>query len=87
MTPKSYLSFLNSYKQVYSERHTHIKALADRMNNGLQKLNEASEAVQQLSIELAQKEKELAIANEKAENVLKQVCLLPQFLYVFLSFL
>lgn len=73
VTPKSYLSFLNSYKQVYAERHAHISALAERMNTGLQKLNEASETVQELSKELAVKEKELAVANEKAELVLKDV--------------
>ena len=58
---------------MYKERHDFLKALADRMNNGLQKLNEASEVVQQLSLELAQKDKDLAVANTKAEEVLKEV--------------
>lgn len=81
VTPKSYLSFLNSYKQVYAERHAHISALAERMNTGLQKLNEASETVQELSKELAVKEKELAVANEKAESVLKEVRCAPEPTY------
>ena len=69
VTPKSYLSFINGYKTIYSSKREQIGELARRMNTGLAKLVEASESVAQLSKELAVKEKELALASEKAEKV------------------
>ena len=43
------------------------------MNTGLEKLIEAGESVSELKRELAVKEQELAVANDKAEKVLKEV--------------
>ena len=34
VTPKSYLSFLDGYKQIYEEKHTLLADLARRMNTG-----------------------------------------------------
>lgn len=73
MTPKSYLSFLSGFKTIYKEKHSFIEGLALRMDGGLQKLVEAQESVAEMSIELAAKEKELAIANKEAEAVLVEV--------------
>ncbi|KAK2535705.1 hypothetical protein Q9233_003631 [Columba guinea] len=73
VTPKSYLSFVNGYKEVYAENLESINEQADRMKVGLSKLMEASESVAQLSQELAVKEKELAVASVKADKVLAEV--------------
>lgn len=73
VTPKSYLSFISSYKTVYKEKKVQIGELAERMNTGLDKLVEASESIAQLSKDLVVKEKELAIASEKAGKVLTEV--------------
>lgn len=34
VTPKSYLSFLNGYKEIYKEKYDGLKELAMRMNSG-----------------------------------------------------
>ncbi|XP_052816057.1 dynein axonemal heavy chain 5-like isoform X6 [Mya arenaria] len=73
VTPKSYLSFINGYKTIYTDKRNEIGDLANRMNTGLKKLIEASEAVAELEKELAVKEKELAVASKKADEVLKEV--------------
>ncbi|KAF2988285.1 hypothetical protein EK904_001939 [Melospiza melodia maxima] len=73
VTPKSYLSFINGYKEVYTEKLNSINEQAERMQTGLSKLMEASESVAQLSKDLAIKEKELAVTSAKADKVLEEV--------------
>ncbi|XP_077760288.1 dynein axonemal heavy chain 8 isoform X1 [Canis aureus] len=78
VTPKSYLSFINGYKNIYTEKVKHINEQAERMNIGLDKLMEASESVAKLSQDLAIKEKELAVASIKADEVLAEVTVSAQ---------
>ncbi|KAF7256141.1 hypothetical protein EG68_07439, partial [Paragonimus skrjabini miyazakii] len=73
VTPKSYLSFISGYMEVYNTKRKEIGILAERMNTGLKKLVEAAESVNELSKQLVEKEKELAVANKKSEEVLSQV--------------
>ncbi|GAB1300831.1 Dynein axonemal heavy chain 8 [Apodemus speciosus] len=78
VTPKSYLSFINGYKNIYTEKVKYINEQAERMNIGLDKLMEASESVAKLSQDLAVKEKELAVASVKADEVLAEVTVSAQ---------
>ena len=63
------MSFINGYETIYSEKRGEIGELATRMQTGLDKLIEASESVTLLSKELVVKEKDLAIASAKADEV------------------
>ncbi|XP_075719889.1 dynein axonemal heavy chain 8 [Rhinoderma darwinii] len=78
VTPKSYLSFINSYKNVYAGKCKYINEQAERMNSGLSKLMEAGESIGKLSQELAVKEKDLALASMKADKVLAEVTVTAQ---------
>uniref|UniRef100_A0A7N8XJ83 Dynein, axonemal, heavy chain 5 like n=1 Tax=Mastacembelus armatus TaxID=205130 RepID=A0A7N8XJ83_9TELE len=73
VTPKSYLSFIDSFKIIYAEKVAHVGMLAERMKTGLCKLMEAEQSVSQLSEELLVKEQELAVASQKADEVLQEV--------------
>ena len=64
------MSFLNGYKSIYAAKYGEINNLASRMNVGLEKLVEAGESVAELKKELAVKEQELEVANEKADKVI-----------------
>ena len=69
MTPKSYLSFIDGYKNIYGLKQGEIGELAGRMKTGLDQLIEATESVAQLSKELVVKEKDLTVASAKADKV------------------
>ena len=73
VTPKSFLSFIKSYKEVYTSQEEEIGEQSTRMNLGLKKLDDASQAVELLKQELAEMEKGLQIANQKADKVLTEV--------------
>ncbi|CAB0004296.1 unnamed protein product [Nesidiocoris tenuis] len=68
VTPKSFLSFLEGYKTIYSQRNNEIKKMRVQMTTGLNKLAEAAESVVRLKAELIEGEKDIAIANAKAEE-------------------
>uniref|UniRef100_A0A8C5X2W6 Dynein axonemal heavy chain 5 n=1 Tax=Malurus cyaneus samueli TaxID=2593467 RepID=A0A8C5X2W6_9PASS len=78
VTPKSYLSFIGGYKAIYKEKFASVESLSERMRTGLSKLMEAEVSVNQLSKELVMKEKDLAVASKKADEVLLEVTMKAQ---------
>lgn len=55
VTPKTLLSFLESFKSLYKEKYDNIQVQADRMEKGLLKLVEAAESIEVLKLELIEK--------------------------------
>eukprot|EP00698_Gefionella_okellyi_P008566 TRINITY_DN2129_c0_g2_i1.p1 TRINITY_DN2129_c0_g2~~TRINITY_DN2129_c0_g2_i1.p1 ORF type:complete len:4490 (+),score=1324.74 TRINITY_DN2129_c0_g2_i1:457-13926(+) len=73
VTPKSYLSFIESFKNIYTKKRLAVKELADRVNTGLTKLLEASGDVAKMKVELTKKEKELAVSQRKCQEFLVEI--------------
>ncbi|XP_022920277.2 dynein axonemal heavy chain 8 [Onthophagus taurus] len=73
VTPKTYLTFLDSYKKLYVVKHEAINVMEMRMRTGLLKLIDAAASVDVLQQELAVKEGEILVASAQAEKVLQVV--------------
>lgn len=52
VTPKSYLSFLEGYKQLYSRKLAQTRARAAAIDSGLQKMSDAKEDVHRMKASL-----------------------------------
>lgn len=73
VTPKSYLNFIGGYKTIYQMKQKELGDGAMRMDTGLDKLREAAISVELLKKDLAVMEQDLALASEKADQVLTVV--------------
>jgi dynein heavy chain len=56
VTPKSYLSFIDLYKEVYTKKYNGIDVEESNIVNGLAKLKEASQGVEELKVDLKKEE-------------------------------
>lgn len=73
VTPKSYLSFIDLYKDIYSKKYKGIDVEESNIVNGLKKLAEASEGVEKLKIDLKKEEVHLKEASEEVEKIIKEL--------------
>jgi len=69
VTPKSYLSFINFYKEVYAKKFETINNDSEKIGNGLLKLMEAEEDVAKMKIELAETEKILVVTSARIDKM------------------
>lgn len=69
VTPKSFLSFISGYKNIYKQRLDNINTLAFRMSNGLSKLVDASKQVDELRKVLEINQAEIDVKNVQVEAV------------------
>jgi dynein heavy chain len=71
VTPKSYLSFLSSFKTLYFQQLTKIQGDAARMKEGLEKIRQAKDQVAVMKTKLVEQENQLHIAQQSAEQMLE----------------
>lgn len=69
VTPKSFLTYIDNYKTLYTQRLDNINMLASRMSNGLNKLIDAAAQVDVLRKELEKTQGEIAAKNVQVEAV------------------
>jgi dynein heavy chain len=73
VTPKSYLSFIDLYKGVYTTKYDAIDIEERNIVNGLDKLAEASQGVEELKVDLRAEDIKLKEASDVTDKLLKEV--------------
>jgi len=73
VTPKSFLCFIDFYKQLYKRKFDDVNVLEKTVNNGLSKLAEASADVEQMKVQLREQDKVLKVEEEKTNKLLVNV--------------
>ncbi|KAL4552567.1 hypothetical protein Ndes2526B_g02495 [Nannochloris sp. 'desiccata'] len=73
VTPKSFISALEGFHQLYSSKLAHLRNTMARLDAGLNKMNSAKDDVGKMRIELAKKDKQLVIAGAEAERLLAEI--------------
>ncbi len=74
VTPKSYLSYLNAYKQLYVEKYYGELDIQERnFNIGLEKIAEASVAIAKMEVSLKDEETKLKEASDKTDLLIADI--------------
>ncbi|XP_058810344.1 dynein axonemal heavy chain 8 [Phymastichus coffea] len=73
VTPRSFLTFIDSYKEIYLQNLNGINELAYRMSNGLSKLVDAAVQVDDLRKVLLKNQEDIAVKNIQVEAILVTV--------------
>ncbi|EUD70891.1 hypothetical protein YYG_04015 [Plasmodium vinckei petteri] len=73
VTPKSYLTFISLYKDMYVNKYDEIKCLKESVDIGLKKLNEAAMDVQKMRESLTSEEEKLKESDEQMNILLEKV--------------
>lgn len=73
VTPKSFLSALETFKDLYTRKRIDIEKLSGSLEGGLKKIAEAKEAVGLMRAELTKKDAELAVSAKEAEQLLREI--------------
>uniref|UniRef100_A0A182IR22 AAA+ ATPase domain-containing protein n=1 Tax=Anopheles atroparvus TaxID=41427 RepID=A0A182IR22_ANOAO len=70
VTPKHYLDFINTYLKLIEEKDNFIMQQCSRLSDGIEKINEASLQIDQLSIIVEEQRKNVIEAADRCESML-----------------
>jgi len=70
VTPKSFLSFLGSYKSLYLEKYAELDKQEKSYSIGLDKIRLATLDIQQMEVYLKEEENQLKDAQDKTDKLL-----------------
>jgi len=73
VTPKSYLSFIAFYRDIYKKKYDAIDVEENNIIKGLDRLAEASVGVEELKVDLKKEDARLKEATESTEKLLKEL--------------
>ena len=73
VTPRHYLDFITNFASLYKEKRAEIEEQQLHLNNGLKKIKETVEQVEELQKSLSVKRAELEKKNNEANSKLKQM--------------
>ena len=73
VTPKSYLSFIQAYHELYSTKYKAIDREEQNISKGLDKLADATEDVEAMKVVLKEENAKLDAATEATNKLLKEL--------------
>ncbi|CAL6017562.1 Outer-arm_dynein gamma [Hexamita inflata] len=73
VTPKSYLSFLDTFKKLYLQKYADLRQAFDRLKQGLDKLEKAASDVAEMRIQLEKEEKLLQVAQVEVNAKMAEI--------------
>lgn len=73
VTPKSYLSFIDLYKELYTVKYQEIDVEEQNIVKGLDKLYEAAQGIEELKVDLKKEEVKLKEASDVTDKLLKEL--------------
>jgi len=73
VTPKSYLSFVNGFKELYTTKWGEVRKLSEAINAGLDKMKGAKKDVDKLKDELKVMNKEVEVKSKQVKEMLVNI--------------
>eukprot|EP01028_Stygiella_incarcerata_P004192 TRINITY_DN1890_c0_g1_i5.p1 TRINITY_DN1890_c0_g1~~TRINITY_DN1890_c0_g1_i5.p1 ORF type:complete len:4092 (-),score=1034.80 TRINITY_DN1890_c0_g1_i5:737-12970(-) len=72
-SPRKYIALLEAFRSIMGKKHKRVRKQVDRLEKGLQKLEEASDTVDELARDAEDKKKLLAVKQHEADVALQEI--------------